>query len=107
MCGANTHEVKLLQATFDSIPIKRPQPSSSRHHHVCLDKGYDSQDLRQILHRRNYRPHITSRGEELKQLKANPRYKAKGWVVESTHSWTNRFSRLLIRWEKKPKTIWH
>jgi len=23
------------------------------------------------------------------------------WVVERTHSWMNRFRRLLIRWEKK------
>jgi putative transposase len=23
------------------------------------------------------------------------------WVVERTHSWMNRFRRILIRWEKK------
>ncbi|MBI4712924.1 MAG: transposase, partial [Planctomycetes bacterium] len=23
------------------------------------------------------------------------------WVVERTHSWLNRFRRILIRWEKK------
>ena len=27
--------------------------------------------------------------------------KARRWVVERTHSWLNRFRRLLIRWEKK------
>jgi transposase len=99
--GANTHDVKLLQATFDSIPIQRPQPSPHRHQHVCLDKGYDSQDVRHFLRRRHYRPHVKSRGQEEKQRKANPRYKARRWVVERTHSWTNRFRRLLIRWEKK------
>ncbi len=38
--GANTHDIQLLQATFDSVPIKRPQPTSRRHQHVCLGKGY-------------------------------------------------------------------
>ncbi|MFZ0325859.1 MAG: transposase, partial [Nitrososphaeraceae archaeon] len=30
-----------------------------------------------------------------------PKYRARRWVVERTHSWMNRFRRLLIRWEKK------
>ena len=30
-----------------------------------------------------------------------PRYGARHWIVERTHSWKNRFRRLLIRWEKK------
>ena len=29
--------------------------------------------------------------------------KARRWVVERTHSWMNRFRRILIRWEKKPE----
>ena len=31
----------------------------------------------------------------------SPTYRARRWVVERTHSWLNRFRRLLIRWEKK------
>ena len=30
-----------------------------------------------------------------------PRYRARHWIAERTHSWMNRFRRLLIRWEKK------
>ncbi|MFZ0894033.1 MAG: IS5/IS1182 family transposase, partial [Candidatus Nitrosopolaris sp.] len=30
-----------------------------------------------------------------------PKYRARRWVVERTHSWMNRFRRLLIRWEKR------
>ena len=30
-----------------------------------------------------------------------PGFRARRWVVERTHSWLNRFGRLLIRWEKK------
>jgi transposase len=29
--------------------------------------------------------------------------KARRWVVERTHSWLNRFRKLMIRWEKKPE----
>ncbi|MGH7040495.1 MAG: hypothetical protein ACREE1_20440, partial [Stellaceae bacterium] len=29
--------------------------------------------------------------------------RARRWVVERTHSWLNRFRRILIRWEKKPE----
>ena len=28
-------------------------------------------------------------------------FKARRWVVERTHSWMNRFRRILVRWEKK------
>jgi putative transposase len=30
-----------------------------------------------------------------------PGYRARRWVVERTHSWMNRYRRLLVRWEKK------
>lgn len=99
--GANTHDVKLLQSTFDSVPVKRPQPTTRKRQHVCLDKGYDSQEVRTFLRRRHYQGHVKSRGQEEAQRKSNPRFKARRWVVERTHSWTNRFRRLLVRWEKK------
>jgi len=99
--GANTHDIKLLQATFDSVPINRPQPTARKKQRVCLDKGYDSQDVRKFLRRRHYQPHVKSRRQEETQRKRNPRFKARRWVVERTHSWINRFRRLLTRWEKK------
>lgn len=99
--GANTHDIQLLKATFDSAPIYRPQPTRRRHQHVCLDKGYDSKDVRKFLKRRHYQPHVKSRGQEEAERKKNPRFKARRWVVERTHSWINRFRRLLTRWEKK------
>jgi transposase len=47
--------------------------------------------------------HIRARGEEAQAIKAEAGYKARRWVVERTHSWFNRFRRILIRWEKKPE----
>ena len=99
--GANTHDIKLLQSTLDSVPIYRPQPTPRRHQKVSLDKGYDSQEVRRFLERRHYQPHVKSRGQEASQRRKNKRFRARRWVVERTHSWINRFRRLLIRWEKK------
>ncbi len=33
-------------------------------------------------------------------MENNPAYKARRWVVEVTHSWMNRFRKLLVRFEK-------
>jgi IS5 family transposase len=37
-------------------------------------------------------------------LKTHPRRKARRWVVEVTHSWFNRFRKLLVRYEKFTET---
>jgi hypothetical protein len=41
------------------------------------------------------------RKKKREQKKKNINIQVKAWVVERTHSWMNRFRRLLIRWEKK------
>ena len=50
---------------------------------------------------RGYIPHIRPRGEERKEIEINPDFKPRRWVVEVLHSWTNRFRKLLVRFEKK------
>ena len=45
--------------------------------------------------------HIRVRGEEAKALRQELGFKARCWVVEGTHSWMNRFRRVLIRLDKK------
>ena len=77
--GANTHDIKLLEATLDSIPLKRPKPTRRKKQHLCLDKGYDSEKVRRTLRRRHYTPHIKHRGEEAHDLKTKPGYRAPRW----------------------------
>ena len=48
-----------------------------------------------------YTPHICPRGEEKQEIENKPGFKARRWVVEVTHSWINRFRKLLVRFEKK------
>lgn len=66
---------------------------------LCLDKGYDYEEVRHVAAELGYTTHIRCRREEQQAKKEGE--KARRWVVERTHSWLNRFRRLLVRWEKK------
>jgi putative transposase len=99
--GANRHDKKLAEATLESIPVERPEPTPERPQGMCLDKGYDYDDTRELVREFGFTAHVRARGEEAKELKREVGQKARRWVVERTHSWMNRFRRLLIRWEKK------
>jgi putative transposase len=99
--GANRHDMKLTQATLKSIVLQRPEPRPYHRQHLCLDKGYDFKEVRELVEEFRYTAHIKARGEEAKELRADTRKKARRWVVERTHSWLNRFRRILVRWEKK------
>lgn len=101
VAGANQVDFKLVDATLASMPIGRPVPTAEQPHGMCLDKGYDHDDVRAVLEANGYTPHIRRRGEEIADKHDIPGYRARRWVVERTHSWLNRFRRLLIRWEKK------
>ena len=99
--GANRHDMKLVDSTLGSIPVERPTPSSDEPQHLSLDKGYDYDAVRATVAAYGYTAHIRTRGEESTAKRAIPGYRARRWIVERTHSWMNRFRRLLIRWEKK------
>jgi putative transposase len=99
--GANRHDMKLADATLEAIMIKRPEPTALQPQHLCLDKGDDYEAVRETLEAWGYTAHIRHRGEEVQAKRDLPGYRARRWVVERTHSWMNRFRRLLIRWEQK------
>ena len=101
--GANRHDMKLVCETIESIVVERPEPTAEQPQGMCLDKGYDYQEVRDILAEFGFTAHIRSRGEEAQELKKEAGKRARRWVVERTHSWLNRFRRILIRWEKKPE----
>lgn len=101
--GANRPDMKLVRPTIESIVLARPEPSEEQPQGMCLDKGYDFQEVRDILAEFGFTAHIRARGEEAKPLAQEAGRRARRWVVERTHSWMNRFRRILIRWEKKPE----
>ena len=84
--GANRNDFKMARQTVESIPVLRPAPSPEEPQGMCLDKGYDYNEVRELLREFAFTAHIRARGEEAKALKTEAGYKARRWVVERTHS---------------------
>ena len=103
LSGANTHDVKLLANTLDGVIISHLEPSGETPQNLCLDAGYTGHH--DELKTRGYIAHIRPRGGEKKGLKRNPDFHTRRWVVEVTYSYLNRFWKLLVCFEKKPRTI--
>lgn len=101
--GANRHDMKLVRTTIDSIVVERPAPTDEQPQGMCLDKAYDYDEVRETLREFGFTAHIRSRGEEALALVREAGMRARRWVVERSHSWMNRFRRILVRWEKKPE----
>jgi putative transposase len=99
--GANRNDHRLLEPTLDSIPITRPRPTEEAPQGLCLDKGYDNAESRELVDRYGLEAHIRTRGEEIIEKLSTPGWRARRWVVEACHSWLNRNRALLIRWSKK------
>lgn len=70
--GANRHDMKLLADTLDAVVVERPESTEAAPQHVCLEKGYDDDECRQVAERHDYIPHIRSRGEEQREKREGP-----------------------------------
>lgn len=99
--AANTHDKVVALETIDQIIVERPEKMIYRIHHLCLDKGYDYAEVIAGVLARDYILHLKKRGQIDEPVDGEKRHPARRWVVERTHSWMNRFGRLLVRWEKK------
>ena len=92
------HDVKLLAATLDQVVMESPSWAEQRN--LCADAGYKGVPAWNAVVSRNYQPHIQQRREEARLKRTIPGYRARRWVVERTHSWLNRFRKLLVSFEK-------
>jgi putative transposase len=63
MDGTNRHDKVLVKHTLDAIIYKRPSLDNGIQN-ICMDKGYDYPDIRQLVKDYGYTAHIRSRGEE-------------------------------------------
>ncbi len=91
--------MKLLEPTLETMP----QSWQNKVRRLILDRGYDSDPLRERLknkgiemicpHRRNRKKPKTQDGRTLR------RYKRR-WKVERTFAWLGNYRRLLVRWER-------
>ena len=101
VAGANRPDFKLARETLESVPVEWPEPTPEEPQGLSVDKGYDYEEVRELAEEFLYTLHLRTRGEEAKEVARQVGYRARRWVVERTHSWLNRFRRVLIRWEKK------
>lgn len=97
-------DFQLARETLESIPLRRPRPKKHRPQGLCLDKGYDYAEIDALVDEFRFTGHIARRGQQQRKVKRTAGSKARRWVVERTHSWMNRFRRILIRWEKRADT---
>jgi putative transposase len=105
LSAANRTDMKLAEATLDSVVVPRPAPTAGHPQHLCRDKGFDFPAVDQAAQARGYRLHTARkrrRGELAAPLPVGAaRHPARRWVIERTNSWHNRFRKLRIRYEKQ------
>lgn len=96
----NDHLVMIDLLQHPILPRPQTKPPLQ---HICADKAYDSEPLRNQLRQHNFTPHIRYRAFSTQPpppLEPH-RYPARRWVVERTLSWQNDFRSLRVRWAKK------
>jgi hypothetical protein len=76
VAGANRNDFKLLAETIQSIPVERPDPLAHAPQHLCLDKGYDFEEVRRLAAAFGFVAHIRSRGEAAQATAAKPGQKS-------------------------------
>jgi IS5 family transposase len=103
--AANVNDGKRLEQVLKTIMVSRPMPTKRRSKHLCADAGYRSAELRRIIEWHVYIPHLVDRRQESKSKKRHPGKKARRRVVEVSHSWFNRFRKLLVRYEKLERSF--
>ena len=94
--GANRHDSVALDALLKARVVGSPAEETRQN--LCLDAAYVGKE--EVVKANGFIPHIRPRGEEKKLIERDPTFKARRWVVESAHSWFNRFRKLAPRYEK-------
>jgi putative transposase len=112
LSGANRTDMKKLGDLLDVQLIEEaaavvPEMGGeeiAEERHLCLDRGYATVACWETAEAHGYVPHIPpkrSAAEPIPPPGDPARHPPRRWVVEVSHSWFNRFRRLLVRWEKK------
>lgn len=94
---ANRNDHTCLRETLESIVVARPKRVEEN---LCLDKGYDNRESREVATQLGYTPRIQLI-RDLRRVSKAKRHKPRRWVVERTFSWLHRFRGILVRYSKK------
>lgn len=108
LTGANRHD---KMSAIELIVSVRPKRPSHKEQHLCADKAYDADDLREFATSAGYITHIkvnprrkgVAEGAEHQSTEGSPKriYPARRWIVERTISWLTKRRSLRTRWAKK------
>ena len=104
LTGANRHDKVSAMELIVSVVLKRP---AHKQQHLCADKAYDSDDLREFVDSSGYIEHIKvnprRKGSERPSREDSSKrvYPARRWIVERTISWLVKRRSLRTRWAKK------
>jgi len=109
LTGANRHDKVSAVDLIVSMTPKRP---AHKEQHLCADKAYDSEDLREFAASAGYITHIKinpRRKDAPEGAQEHPPteefaervYPARRWKVERTISWLSKRRSLRTRWSKK------
>jgi transposase len=105
---ANWHDQRKILETIDGIKIGKRRRRPKR---LGLDKGYDSEPLRQQLRQRGIVPNAPYRSNHVTVPKGRPpkdkhekRYCRQRWKVERGFAWINNCRRLDRFLEESQKT---
>ena len=99
---ASPSEMKLVEPTLDSIPIRLGRTRACRPKRLVADRGYDSNAIRAMLVKRQIEPIIPARSNNqvaTHQDRRRLRRFRHRWIVERTNSWLQTFRRLVVRYE--------
>lgn len=58
--GANRHDMKRVRPTLESLAARRPPPTQRAPQRMCLDKGYDYDEVRALVEAFGFTAHIRS-----------------------------------------------
>jgi putative transposase len=97
VAGGNRNDAKLLDATLDSVP---EQYQANGHDQIWLNAIYDTRECRNICFYHNLRSQISPHPRRKHIEPVRSIQKGVRLVVERTHSFCNRFRRLLVRFDK-------
>lgn len=68
--GANRHDMKMVESTLQTMVVDRPEPTEEEPQNICMDKGYDYPEVRQLVEEWGYTAHIRARVKRLRPRSA-------------------------------------
>jgi putative transposase len=93
--SGNSHDSTTLISTLEKFQYQNQPPFKI----IELDAAFDASSIKKRLKDLKYDFRISPNKRRQKFSKQQVIHKF-CWAVERTHSWINRFRRLLVRWEK-------